>query len=213
MSNFQILVKHVHGQTLCLQVGTSNLSGSLLREHLEESLKIPGKLFRITSGCYDVKDETILKPDASGNYPSCSLTFRLLGGKGGFGSLLRGAATKAGQKKTRNFDACRDMSGRRLRHVNAEKKLMEWKATEKERELAKVGEEYLKKLSKEQKAIEDGRKLRPEVREEDEVVNESPLEKVAAAVQTGLEEARKLEEKRKRKLETNKNESKKLKIL
>ncbi|KAK3026604.1 hypothetical protein RJ639_041624 [Escallonia herrerae] len=31
------------------------------------------------------------------------------------GSLLHGAATKAGQKKTNNFDACRDMSGRRAR--------------------------------------------------------------------------------------------------
>ncbi|XP_042058241.1 uncharacterized protein LOC121802591, partial [Salvia splendens] len=45
-------------------------------------------------------------------------------------SLLKGAATKAGQKKTNNFDACRDMSGRRLRHVNVEKKLEEWRAEE-----------------------------------------------------------------------------------
>lgn len=64
----------------------------------------------------------------------------LHGGKGGFGSLLRGAATKVGQKKMNNFDACRDMSGRRLRHVNAEKKVEEWLAEEKEQKLEKVAE-------------------------------------------------------------------------
>ncbi len=60
--------------------------------------------------------------------PSCSVVLRLRGGKGDFGSLLRGAATKAGQKKTSNFDACRGMSGRRLGHVNSEEKHKEWKA-------------------------------------------------------------------------------------
>ena len=43
--------------------------------------------------------------------------------QGGFGSLLRGSK---GKGKTENTDACRDLSGRRLRHVNAEKKLKEW---------------------------------------------------------------------------------------
>lgn len=82
---------------------------------------------------------------------------RLLGGKGGFGSLLRGAATKAGQKKTNNFDACRDMSGRRLRHVNAEKKLEEWKSEEEERKLEKIAEEFLKKAAKKgKKGVGDG---------------------------------------------------------
>lgn len=53
-----------------------------------------------------------------------------------------------GQKKTNNFDACRDMSGRRLRHVNAEKKMEEWLAEEKERKLEKVAEDFLKKNAK-----------------------------------------------------------------
>ncbi|KAE8674140.1 Autophagy 6 isoform 1 [Hibiscus syriacus] len=46
----------------------------------------------------------------------------LIGGNRVFGSLLRGASTKVGQKKTSNFEACRDMSVRRLRHVNTIKK-------------------------------------------------------------------------------------------
>lgn len=77
------------------------------------------------------------------------LLLRLRGGKGGFGSLLRGAATKAGQKKTNNFDACRDMSGRRLRHVNAEKRLEEWRAETEERKLEKMAEDFIKKKAKE----------------------------------------------------------------
>jgi len=52
------------------------------------------------------------------------------GGKGGFGSLLRGSGKGA---VTENEDACRDLSGRRLRTVNAEKKLQEWAAGDKQR--------------------------------------------------------------------------------
>lgn len=57
------------------------------------------------------------------------LVLRLRGGKGGFGALLRGAGRAA---LTDNFDACRDLSGRRLRHVNAEKKLRAWAKQSKE---------------------------------------------------------------------------------
>lgn len=39
----------------------------------------------------------------------------LLGGKGGFGSLLRSMNPK--KKGTENFEACRDLSGRRLRNI------------------------------------------------------------------------------------------------
>ena len=48
----------------------------------------------------------------------------LMGGKGGFGSLLRSMKPKA--KGNENFDACRDLSGRRLRTVNNETRLNEF---------------------------------------------------------------------------------------
>ena len=47
------------------------------------------------------------------------------GGKGGLGTLLKGAGRKMG-KGTTNFGACRDLSGRRLRHVNDEIALKEY---------------------------------------------------------------------------------------
>jgi len=50
--------------------------------------------------------------------------FGLLGGKGGFGSLLRGQ--KGRGRKTANFDGMRDLSGRRLRHSKAVERIKEW---------------------------------------------------------------------------------------
>jgi hypothetical protein len=49
------------------------------------------------------------------------------GGKGGFGAQLRSLAKQKGKKQTRDFGACRDLSGRRLRSVNHEIILAKWK--------------------------------------------------------------------------------------
>jgi len=57
---------------------------------------------------------------------------RLKGGKGGFGSMLR--AIGAQIEKTTNRDACRDLSGRRLRDINEEQRLKRWFERQKERE-------------------------------------------------------------------------------
>ncbi|ESP02293.1 hypothetical protein LOTGIDRAFT_138717, partial [Lottia gigantea] len=60
---------------------------------------------------------------------------RLVGGKGGFGSMLR--AIGAQIEKTTSREACRDLSGRRMRDVNNEKKLKEWLGKQSEREREK----------------------------------------------------------------------------
>ncbi|XP_074487367.1 splicing regulator SDE2 isoform X2 [Sebastes fasciatus] len=60
---------------------------------------------------------------------------RLCGGKGGFGSMLR--ALGAQIEKTTNREACRDLSGRRLRDVNHEKEMAEWLKKQTEREAEK----------------------------------------------------------------------------
>lgn len=69
---------------------------------------------------------------------------KLLGGKGGFGSLLKNQ--KPTRRLTSNFDACRDLSGRRLRHIFNEKKLKEW--LERQEEEEKKIEEELEKYKK-----------------------------------------------------------------
>ncbi|XP_058100387.1 uncharacterized protein LOC131245149 [Magnolia sinica] len=148
---YQIFIKHLDGRTQCLHLPTPTISGSALKQTLLRSTTRipPPHSLRLVSGTREISDATLLSasgPDSL--FPSCALLLRLRGGKGGFGSLLRGAATKAGQKKTNNFDACRDMSGRRLRHVNAEKKLEEWKADAEERKMEKIAEDFLKKKAK-----------------------------------------------------------------
>lgn len=42
----------------------------------------------------------------------------ILGGKGGFGTLLKGQSRQASAQTTKDFGDCRDLQGRRLRHVN-----------------------------------------------------------------------------------------------
>ncbi|VDD80103.1 unnamed protein product [Mesocestoides corti] len=78
---------------------------------------------------------------------------RLRGGKGGFGSMLRAIGNQI--EKTNNHDMCRDLSGRRMRDVNAEEKLKEWYAKAGERERAKV-DRYLEKQRRRREALEKG---------------------------------------------------------
>ena len=70
----------------------------------------------------------------------------LPGGKGGFGSMLRSLG--AGISKTSNRDACRDLSGRRLRDIKEEKELKEYvaKKAEREKEQAEAREAKLQRL-------------------------------------------------------------------
>lgn len=74
------------------------------------------------------------------------LVYRLLGGKGGFGALLRGMARDG--KVTDNYDACRDLQGRRLRHKHHEEKLAAWKAQAKDRELEAIALKHIKEEAK-----------------------------------------------------------------
>lgn len=69
--------------------------------------------------------------------PIFNLLLRLPGGKGGFGAALRAQGGKMNSKKTTNFEACRDLSGRRLGVVNGAKKLADFIEQEPERKKAK----------------------------------------------------------------------------
>ncbi|GFP95113.1 protein sde2 homolog [Phtheirospermum japonicum] len=140
----QVFVKLLDGKHKILNFSTPSISVSALKRRIQTLTSIPSDLHLLLSN-----DSRVLHDDQTLNIARSRVNLRLRGGKGGFGSLLRGAATKAGQKKTNNFDACRDMSGRRLRHVNAEKKLEEWRAEAEERKLEKMAEEYIKKKTKE----------------------------------------------------------------
>lgn len=70
--------------------------------------------------------------DDNHNNAAVHIHLRVLGGKGGFGSMLR--AIGAQIEKTTNREACRDLSGRRLRDINEEKRLKSWLDKQQERD-------------------------------------------------------------------------------
>jgi hypothetical protein len=77
------------------------------------------------------------------HYPFASVTVIscLKGGKGGFGTLLKGQSKQAGAKRTTDFGACRDLQGRRLRHVNDEIKLRKWRELQRRKQEGITGGE------------------------------------------------------------------------
>uniref|UniRef100_A0A915KSJ8 Sde2 N-terminal ubiquitin domain-containing protein n=1 Tax=Romanomermis culicivorax TaxID=13658 RepID=A0A915KSJ8_ROMCU len=86
---------------------------------------------------YDVDDPELKSTRDS--FKNVHVCFRVLGGKGGFGSLLRSFGSQF--YKSTNQDMCRDLSGRRLKDVKDEEKLqkyiegMEKRNQEKDRKL------------------------------------------------------------------------------
>lgn len=78
----------------------------------------------------------------------------VLGGKGGFGSLLRSFGKQI--TKSTNKDACRDLTGRRIKHVNHEKRLKDFLENQseikKKKELEK--QEKLERRKKKREKLE-----------------------------------------------------------
>ncbi|KAK3597350.1 hypothetical protein CHS0354_034593 [Potamilus streckersoni] len=104
---------------------------------------------------------------------------RMLGGKGGFGSMLR--AIGAQIEKTTNREACRDLSGRRMRDVNNEKELKEWlaKQAERERERQQQKEERISR----RRALQNHKFDDPKYDKQKSLVAENQMD----ALQTGLQ--------------------------
>ncbi|KAK6919991.1 Sde2, N-terminal ubiquitin domain [Dillenia turbinata] len=195
MAIYNLFVKHIDGKTLTLKFPTPTITGETLIQILQTETLIPAHHQLLISQGHKITSQTLISTshESPNLFPTVNLLLRLPGGKGGFGSLLRGAATKAGQKKTNNFDACRDISGRRLRHVNAEKKLEEWKLEEEERRLEKMAEDFIKKKVKDGKkgrSSGDSEKYVEKYREESlkcmEVVERSVRESVGKLKRKGV---------------------------
>ncbi len=69
---------------------------------------------RLVCGANEVHDEALVPAPSEGTRPcEVQCVLRLSGGKGGFGAMLRSARGGLDAKKTTNFDAMRDLSGRR----------------------------------------------------------------------------------------------------
>lgn len=113
------------------------------------------RFFHEGTDCYFSVDGRLINhpDDVEGEEVLIQVHPRLRGGKGGFGSMLRAIGNQI--EKTNNHDMCRDLSGRRMRDVNAEAKLKEWYAKAGERERAKV-DRYLEKQRRRREALDKG---------------------------------------------------------
>ena len=173
---------------------------SSLREIFSSQYGIPIEDLYVLINGKPTSDDCLLT-----NTNTVRICSRLLGGKGGFGSMLR--AIGAQIEKTTNREACRDLSGRRLRDINEEKRLRKWLEgqEDREREAADRKQKKLERLIAEPK-IEVN--LNPNYEKERQ---ELP-ERVSAAVDAGWQAAGSSKEGTKRKAEEVQAKKKKAKL-
>lgn len=125
-SNFimtQAIISLHSGKTpLCLPVNANAAATTTLelKQQIYEITSIPinEQVLRTRSG-HTLVDQDLMTYD---EFLNIQLSGRMLGGKGGFGSMLRAQGGRMNAQKTTNFEACRDLQGRRIRTVNDAKK-------------------------------------------------------------------------------------------
>ncbi|OUS46536.1 splicing factor-like protein [Ostreococcus tauri] len=187
------LVRALDGRTRCVDVdidATSDRDGldRALRDacaRTDARLCPKGAVVRFSS-----RRSLLGRARGGSTHARAEVTATLIGGKGGFGTQLRTAARRG--RQTTNFDACRDLSGRRLRAVNGERKIAEWEARKEEREKEIQAEKMASKqasVSGEARLRELEEKERESYQAERALVNES----VNAAVASGIGKAIALE--------------------
>ena len=119
----------------------------------EQALYHNGRLIHNISGLQSLCSGSVIDVNLS-----------LKGGKGGFGSLLRGQAIS--KRKITNFDASRDLQGRRIRDVKHRQKIEEWakKKRDEEKIIKKEVDEY-KKVQKEVQSTQKDIRLAQEFKD------------------------------------------------
>lgn len=143
-----VLLKTLDHGTKCLIVDPSEDVMSL-KLFIQQHYNIPIHLQRLRYGTKDLIEGKKLSHYRITKDSMIRMILRVVGGKGGFGALLRGQGRDI--KATTNFDACRDLNGRRMRHVNAEKKLAEWAKDQEMRDLEDIAITHIKEKIKEAK--------------------------------------------------------------
>jgi hypothetical protein len=181
-ASFPLFVRDLNGKAICLSVSSSQILGSV-KATLQDVTGIPAE-DQVLAYRHSLDDGACLSEQDITANAVISLTGRLRGGKGGFGSLLRGSGKGA---VTENEDACRDLSGRRLRLVNAEKKLQEWAAADKQRRDEKASAREEKERAKAEQRQEAAQVELEAVRKDQAAV----LSKVALALQSSMKEGNK----------------------
>ena len=107
-------------ENFALKMHTNCILVSLVTEAGRESLSVPLESIAGYLASFGVEVRVRLT-DLGSSHMHLVVEPRLLGGKGGFGKLLR--SQKNIGKRTDNFDSCRDLDGRRIRSVKNEERI------------------------------------------------------------------------------------------
>ncbi|KAG5671130.1 hypothetical protein PVAND_001344 [Polypedilum vanderplanki] len=118
---------------------TTDICG--LQTEISDKYNIPPNSYYLTTNGKLLQNEFINNPEQE-----IQLVLSIFGGKGGFGSMLR--AIGAQIEKTTNREACRDLSGRRLRDINEEKRLKAWLEKQKNQDPKDLEEKFKRKIEK-----------------------------------------------------------------
>eukprot|EP01134_Creolimax_fragrantissima_P001293 CFRG1293T1 len=144
---------------------------------MENLISIPAPLQQLIWNGKRVHDGDML--DVAGSpFHTLTVQFKggaLRGGKGGFGSMLRSMGAKAAQKETTNFEACRDLNGRRLRNVHDQANMVDYlkKTDDIEKEKEEAKRRKREKLTRGPLHAFDHQKHGTEVRDAKEKVEEA----------------------------------------
>lgn len=179
-SMMQLFVRVPGQPTVAVELRSQDAAVAALKQALEDRTGIPAEEQLLRHGGRALADGLAASGLCHGS--TIDMLLRLAGGKGGFGALLRGQGRDG--KITDNFDAMRDLHGRRIRQVEAEKKLKEWASQAKERELEKVAQQHIRDLARQQRQEKDYEVNVEAVRNE----QRAALERVHEAVQSALAE-------------------------
>ncbi len=132
------------GSRLCVVASVdhdTNISTFRLAEWVEDKFGIPLDQQNLSIGPHPVTPSQSHYIDLTSD-ALVWINLRLCGGKGGFGRNLRSGTVKVGAKRTTDFGASRDLSGRRIRHVQAEQQLREWISAEHKIDPQEVQEQF-----------------------------------------------------------------------
>nr|CCA19205.1 conserved hypothetical protein [Albugo laibachii Nc14] len=132
----ELLELLVHfNRTLCISLPSALATTENVKSIVEEREGVPAPMLELYVNGYKLAKDAQLPILPS--IIRARVARGLLGGKGGFGAMLRSMGKGSGSKATRDFGACRDLNGRRLRHVNQELAIQKWQDEKDNREQQK----------------------------------------------------------------------------
>lgn len=112
----QLILRGLSGGLSCIVLSSSETSLEDLQEKIHAVSGVPAQDQRLVLGARNLTQD-VLDGLSGSDVIFVSLSLRVAGGKGGFGSLLRGGPSGPGAKKITNFGSMRDLQGRRIKDV------------------------------------------------------------------------------------------------